>query len=455
MKKTKWWLIAIIAALVIIPAGWMLVVQLEGEKPTVLENMPETIGKSQTFTFTLSDKRSGLRKVHAVLLKDGKQWDLLEENFEKVGIVGGGKIRETSIDVPIDLKKLGISDGDAVFELTVWDYSWRNWWHGNKTHMENKLLIDSKPPEIEILTKAHNVNQGGSGLIVYRLSEPCPKNGVVVGENFFPGYSGYFKDDSIHLAFFALDYSQGPGTKITIEASDQAGNNTGSGFYHHIRKKNFVIDSIKLSDQFLSWKIPEFNMQAPENSLNPLLDNFLMVNRNMRKENEQFLATIGIMTEPKMYWEGTFLRLPNSATRAGFADHREYVYNGEVIDRQVHLGIDLASLEKSTIPASNTGKVLFTGDIGIYGKTVVIDHGFGIISMYSHLSGISVEVGQIVAKGETIGRTGITGLAGGDHLHFGMMIHNTMINPIEWWDGNWIMHNVTDKLNDVKAFDLP
>jgi murein DD-endopeptidase MepM/ murein hydrolase activator NlpD len=455
MKKTKWWLIAIIAALVIIPAGWMLVVQLEGEKPTVLENMPETIGKSQTFTFTLSDKRSGLRKIHAVLLKDGKQWNLLEENFEKVGILGGGKIRETSIDVPIDLKKLGISDGDAIFELTVWDYSWRNWWHGNKTHMENKLLIDSKPPEIEILTKAHNVNQGGSGLIIYRLSEPCPKNGIVVGENFFPGYSGYFKDDSIHLAFFALDYSQGPGTKITIEASDQAGNNTESGFYHHIRKKNFVKDSIKLSDQFLSLKIPEFNMQAPENSENPLLDNFLTVNRNMRKENEQFLATIGIMTEPKMYWEGTFLRLPNSATRAAFADHREYVYNGEVVDRQIHLGIDLASLEKSPIPASNAGKVLFTGDIGIYGKTVVIDHGFGLISMYSHLSGISVEVGQIVAKGETIGRTGITGLAGGDHLHFGMMIHNTMINPIEWWDGNWIMHNVTDKLNDVKAFDLP
>jgi hypothetical protein len=455
MKKTKWWLIAIIAALVIIPAGWMLLVQLEGEKPAVTENMPESIGKSQTFTFTISDKRSGLRKVRVLLSKDGKQLNLLEENFEKIGFPGSGKIRETSLEVPIDLSKLGISDGPAVFELTVWDYSWRNWWHGNKTHMEKNLLIDSKPPDVEILTKAHNVNQGGSGLVVYRLSEPCPKNGVVVGDNFFPGYSGYFKDDSIHLALFALDYTQGPGTKIFIEAFDQAGNNTRAGFYHHLRKKNFVKDSINLSDRFLSWKIPEFNIQAPENSTNPLLDNFLMVNRTMREENEQFLRTIGIMTEAEMYWEGTFLRLPNSATRAGFADHREYLYNGEVIDRQVHLGIDLASLEKSPIPASNAGKVLFTGDIGIYGKTVVLDHGFGLISMYSHLSGIDVEVGQLVTKGETLGRTGITGLAAGDHLHFGMMIHNTMINPIEWWDSNWIMHNVTDKLNDVKAFDLP
>jgi hypothetical protein len=454
MKKTKLGLIAILAALIIIPAGWILVVQLEGEKPIVAESMPEAIGKSQTFTFAVSDPRSGLRKINAVLLKDGKQWDLLQENFEKDGIIGGGKIRETSIDIPVDLSKLGISDGNAVFEITVWDYSWRNWWHGNKTLMEKNLLIDSKPPDIEILTKAHNVNQGGSGIVVYRLSENCPKSGVVVGDNFFRGFSGYFKDDSIHVAFFALDYTQGPGTKIFIEAVDKAGNNTRAGFYHHLRKKDFVKDSIKLSDHFLSSKIPEFNVQAPDNSSTPMLDKFLVVNRNMREENEQFLRTFGVMTEPKMYWEGTFLRLPNSATRAGFADHREYLYNGEVVDRQIHLGIDLASLEKSPIPASNNGKVLFSGDIGIYGKTVVLDHGFGLLSMYSHLSGIDVEVGQVVAKGETLGRTGITGLAGGDHLHFGMMIHDTMINPIEWWDSNWIMHNVTDKLNDVKAYDI-
>ncbi len=455
MKKTKWWLIAIISALIIIPAGWILVVQLEGEKPVVTETIPEFIGKSQTFSFTLSDQRSGLRKVRALLLKDGKQLNLLEQTFEKEGFFEGGKIRDTSIDIPIKLDELGLSDGEAVFELTVWDYSWRNWWHGNKTQLESNILIDSKPPDIEVLTKAHNINQGGSGLVVYRLSEPCPQNGVVVGDNFFPGYSGYFKDNSIHLAFFALDYTQGPGTKIFIEAFDQAGNNSRAGFYHLIRKKNFIKDSITLSDQFLSAKMPEFNIQAPENSTNPLLDKFLMVNRNMREENEQFFKTLGRMTEPNMYWEGTFLRLPNSATRAGFADHREYIYNGEVIDHQVHLGIDLASLEKSPIPASNTGKVIYTGDIGIYGKTVVLDHGYGLISMYSHLSGIDVEVGQIVTKGETLGRTGITGLAGGDHLHFGMMIHNTMITPIEWWDSNWIMHNVTDKLNEVKAFDKP
>ena len=452
MKKTKWWLIAILAALLVIPSGWLLVVQLEGEKPAVAENIPESIGKSQTLKFTLSDKRSGLRKVRAVISKDGKQWTLIEKSFEKIGIIGGGKTRETAIDIPIDLKNQGIPEGDAIFELTIWDYSWRNWWHGNKTYLEKKLLIDSRPPNIEILSKAHNINQGGSGLVVYRLSEQCVKTGVVVGDNFFKGYPGYFKDELIHLAFFALDYTQGPQTQIFAEAVDKAGNSSKAGFNYHIRKKTFVKDSINLSDRFLSMKIPEFDVQAPENSTNPLLDKFLMVNRNMREENEKFLKTIGIMTEPKMYWEGIFLRLPNSATKAGFADHREYLYNGQTVDNQVHLGIDLASLEKSPVPASNAGKVLFTDYVGIYGNTVIIDHGYGLLSIYSHLSGIDAKIGQIVSRGETIGRTGITGLAGGDHLHFGMMIHNTMVNPIEWWDSNWIMHNVTDKLKDVKAF---
>jgi murein DD-endopeptidase MepM/ murein hydrolase activator NlpD len=220
-----------------------------------------------------------------------------------------------------------------------------------------------------------------------------------------------------------------------------------------LRKKKFKKDVIRLSDRFLEWKMPEFKVEATESKVPPMLAKFLAVNRQLREENGKFLASLGLITEPVMRWEGDFVRLPNSARRASFADHRDYVYNGEIVDRQVHLGIDLASLEKSPIPAGNAGKVVFADYIGIYGNTVVLDHGFGLMSLYSHLSGIDVEPGQVVARGEIIGRTGITGLAGGDHLHFGMMIHDTMINPIEWWDGNWIMHNVTDKLEDAKQFD--
>jgi murein DD-endopeptidase MepM/ murein hydrolase activator NlpD len=182
-----------------------------------------------------------------------------------------------------------------------------------------------------------------------------------------------------------------------------------------------------------------------------LLDQFLIVNRDLRSAAEAKVMEVVQKSDPQIYWKDVFLRLPNSSTKAGFADHREYHYKNRVIDNQVHLGIDLASLAKSQIPAANGGKIIFADDISIYGKTVFIDHGFGLMSMYSHLSSFSVKVGQMVEKGGIIGTTGITGLAGGDHLHFAMIVHNTFVNPIEWWDSSWITNNVTDKLKAASS----
>ncbi|MDM8552340.1 M23 family metallopeptidase, partial [Desulfobacterales bacterium HSG2] len=136
---------------------------------------------------------------------------------------------------------------------------------------------------------------------------------------------------------------------------------------------------------------------------------------------------------------------------AGFADHREYRYAGRTIDHQVHLGLDQASVAHAPIPAANRGKVTYADDLGIYGQTIVIDHGFGLFSTYSHLSSFNVKKGQIVSRGETIGRTGKTGLAGGDHLHFGILIHNTFVNPIEWFDRAWVRNNVSKKIKTLKS----
>jgi hypothetical protein len=253
------------------------------------------------------------------------------------------------------------------------------------------------------------------------------------------------------MAFFALSYKQGSGTHILARATDFAGNNTRVGFPYYIKKRSFKKVSIKISDKFLNWKMPEFNIDVSSDSQTPMLDKFLKVNRELRNSNGIQLLKIVSKTDDKLYWNGAFLRLPNSARQANFADHRNYKYKNHTIDQQVHLGIDLASVARSPVPASNNGKIAFTGYMGIYGKTVVIDHGFGLFSTYSHLSAIDVKKGQMVSKGDVVGRTGSTGLAGGDHLHFGIMVHNTFVNPVEWWDATWIKNNISTKIETVKS----
>jgi murein DD-endopeptidase MepM/ murein hydrolase activator NlpD len=236
-----------------------------------------------------------------------------------------------------------------------------------------------------------------------------------------------------------------------VQAVDQAGNSAKAGINHYIRRKVFKQDVINISDRFLNHKIPEFESELPGDSNLSMVDKFLIINRDLRKSNYQKIAELDRITDKQMLWEGTFLRLPKSAPRAGFADHRIYKYNGREIDRQVHLGIDLASVANSPVPVANNGVVVFGDSLGIYGRTVIVDHGFGLFSMYSHLSHIAVKPGEKLSRGQILGRTGSTGLAGGDHLHFGILIHHTFVNPVEWWDMNWINNNVLAKIEQVKS----
>jgi murein DD-endopeptidase MepM/ murein hydrolase activator NlpD len=96
--------------------------------------------------------------------------------------------------------------------------------------------------------------------------------------------------------------------------------------------------------------------------------------------------------------------------------------------------------------AANRGKVLFAEELGIYGLCVIIDHGMGVQSLYGHLSSFAVQAGAMVEKDQEIGRSGVTGLAGGDHLHFTMLVNGEMVNPIEWWDAHWIADRILRKL---------
>ena len=427
--------------------GWFLWDRLEKEKPAVAMDLPSLhLGKTQELTLSVSDSKSGLRKIWVGLLKDGQEIDLHSETFPSAGFFEGGRVHEMSVKILVEPEVLGFSDGGAILRTVVSDYSWRDWWRGNKTYVEKTVTIDTRPPEIEVLSRAHNINQGGAGLVVFRTSEACSQGGVQVGESFFPGHTGFFTESHVYLAFIALGYQQGTDTAIFVKAVDLAGNQAKGGLNYHLRQKNFREDRLNISDGFLKRKITGFPSEIPLDANLSLLDKFLIINRDLRKANYKKIVSACEDSDLKMHWKGDFLRMPKSATRAKFADHRIYMHKGREIDRQVHMGIDLASIARSPIPAANSGIVVFAEQLGIYGKAVILDHGFSLFSMYAHLSHIGVNVGDTLSRGDILGRTGVTGLAGGDHLHFSMLVHDTFVNPVEWWDMNWIQHNVLSKL---------
>ncbi len=430
---------------------YLIVTHFEMEDPVVELGLPfKAFGAQGHVSGKVHDRKSGIREIWIALSVGGKDTVIYDKRYPVPVFSKKNRVFDADVDASADLVKLGLVDGPATLRIRVSDGSLWGWFSGNVTYIEKDIMLDTRYPEIDLISRSHNLVPGGAGLAVYKVSEPDCKSGVRVGDNFFPGHSGYAKDPKIMLAFFALNHLQGAGTRLFIEATDSAGNLTLTGFTHYIGKKSFKNDIIPITDDYLDANMPTVRIDGLEGFHGSNLEKFLKINGELRVKNERKILGPGPFTEKTLFWSGAFLRLPGSATRATFADHRTYQYQGKTVDDQYHLGYDLASLEQSKVPAANGGKVVLVDTIGIYGKTVVLDHGFGLFTSYSHLSRVDVEPGKVVAKGDVLGTTGITGLAAGDHLHFGIYIHNVFVDPLQWWDASWIRNNITSKLEGVE-----
>jgi murein DD-endopeptidase MepM/ murein hydrolase activator NlpD len=439
---------ALIVLTALIAAGCFLgYILLEGSPPEMeVVSVPETVGKEYTLTVKIKDARSGIRSISAVLSQGDMVFELDPKIYKVREWWRGSGVKDEAVFWAIKPFELGLAEGKAILRITARDSSWRNDLKGNEQIWETEVLIDITPPRIAVKSTVHNIRTGGTGLVSYRVSELPSKTGIWIDERFFPGYPKPGGAEDMYVAMVAVPFNVNKPKKVLIEAVDQAGNVARTGFPHRILRKPPKVDKINITDRFLEQKMPDFMARYPELKGSPL-EVFLEVNRELRSRNNQKIENYCKESAPEILWHGSFVCLPNSAFKAGFGDKRQYFYKGKEIGRSYHMGSDLASISHAPVPAGNAGLVVFADYLGIYGNTVILDHGLGLFSMYSHLSEIQVSAGDKVKHGDMIGITGMTGLAGGDHLHFGMMVHGVFVNPLEWWDQKWIQDHILNNLS--------
>jgi murein DD-endopeptidase MepM/ murein hydrolase activator NlpD len=330
------------------------------------------------------------------------------------------------------------------------------------TTTSKDIQVRLEPPRIAVVSVHHYVNHGGSEMVIYRATPADVESGVRVGAIEYPGYpaagaGAAGADPALKVAFFALLHDQPLQTPVTAFARDEAGNEARAMFVDNVFEKPFKKSRIELDDKFLNRVVPEILQHSPELKTPPpadgedMLPAFLKINGELRKINGDAIAALSKKTSPTRLWKGPFVQLGNSQVEASFADHRTYFYKGREVDQQFHLGFDLAVTANVAVVAANDGAVAHAGWLGIFGNAIIIDHGMGVQSLYGHLSSIDVKAGDAVMKGQTVGRSGMTGLAGGDHLHFTMLVNGHAVNPVEWWDAHWIQDRVDRKLREAGA----
>jgi murein DD-endopeptidase MepM/ murein hydrolase activator NlpD len=322
---------------------------------------------------------------------------------------------------------------------------------------ERRLPVRLVPPALALLSSQHYVAQGGSGVVLYRVGASSRRDGVRSGQWFFPGVPLPGGGPEDRLALFGVPWDLTDEAQLRVVAEDDAGNTSELAFVDRFFPKPPHHDTIALDDAFLTKVVSEIRGQTPDlEDRGSLLDNYLEINRELRKRNAQELVALAPRSAGTFLWKEPFLPLRNAQVMSAFADQRTYVYQGKDVDAQTHLGFDLAVVARTPVPAANAGVVLLARYFGIYGNTVVVDHGLGLATLYAHLSSIEVAEGQPVEGGTILGHTGATGLAGGDHLHFTTLVRGLPVNPVEWWDAGWIRDKVASKAGPaVLAFTLP
>ncbi len=400
------------------------------------------IGQSTPVSFQVSDPH-GVRKVALAVEQDGQVFPAGEATQPSRRIRWQKNVPDGSWKFNAGAKSIPqLKDGKAklIVEATSNDF------RGKTARVEREVMVVTRPPMVSVDSDQHYLYLGMADLVTFTPSGYWTDAGVRVGEQRFRswpmpgGKPGYF-------SLFAYSWNTPAGTSPLVFAANPGSEVTGSMIYQFPKREQpkYRTRDLPIEDSF---------MQKVVNELDPsgsgdMVERFVKINSEMRKANNKTLAELRFKTEPKFLWSQPFLQQPNSKVEANFADVRNYIYKGRKIDQQVHLGYDLSITQHVGVQATNDGKVVYAAPLGIYGNCIVVDHGYGLQSIYGHLSEIDVHEGDMVKRGQVMGKSGMTGMAGGDHIHFSMQLEGIQIDPKEWWDAHWIKDHI------AKRVDLP
>lgn len=405
---------------------------LEGPS-VVMEPDTGRISPLQEITLNLSDAKSGIRSVVVQIRRSSGTSTVFERVFTSSA---------SRQSLAFNLKDAGLRDGRFDLEIVVRDTAFAGFGRGNSTTLKRNMVLDTQPPRINVRSTTPNVRKGSITAFAYTVSEEVATTGVQLGKDYYPAFR---QESGLYYCFVPFSIEMTP-AQFTPEvtARDLAGNTSRTRLLAHAQDRAYKADKLNISDNFLASKSADFAELVPEQLSD--LERYVKINQVVRLADEEVLRSLAKFTAPQMLWEGAFVRLPGSALRASFGDRRTYMHNGQVIDNQTHMGMDLASVAQAPVPSANSGRVIFAQMQGIFGNLVVVDHGLGLMSLYSHMNQILVNVGDDVKKGQILGHTGTTGLAGGDHLHFGVLLNGIQMQPLDWLDKNWIKNNILDRI---------
>jgi murein DD-endopeptidase MepM/ murein hydrolase activator NlpD len=446
-KKSSSGIIILIILLCVVGALGYLYnsTMFERNAPKVMLNKEINWNLKKPIKVKITDD-SGVKFLRATL-SDGKNSILLIKK-----LLSPSK-KEVSID--IKFPRTGFVTNKKYFELTieVTDSSKWNFFSGNQIIKKSIIHVDTRRPELYIINNSYKIIRGGVATVVFKAYDENLKD-LFIKTNFgkvFRPTPFYKKGYYISLLAWPSDKKS---FKATIVATDKAGNTAKNRIKFYLKAKRYRVSKIKLKDSFLNGKITELAEENSNNAENmSKIEKFKFVNEILRAKNEQIIENITSKAPSSMiknFKMNPFYPLKNAAAVASFGDHRFFKYQGNLVSESYHLGLDLASISEANIISSNGGTVVFAKYNGIYGNNIIISHGLGVYSLYGHCSSMLVDEGEKIKAEQVIAKSGMTGLALGDHLHFGILVQGVEVRPEEWMDTNWMKDNIFDIIKSAK-----